>query len=132
MKHHLIAGLLALILPGTASAEICFPSGTCDARGFVCKSDFDRVVGEKDQRYAALAQHCNDIIDDYNALADRSEAATQDQGQIDQLKRALQREAQFHAMAQTRAETLQYQLSRWTLCAEVSDSVAALQACVDG
>jgi hypothetical protein len=53
------------------SDAICFNSGTCGYRGFICKSKFDGLVNDYDEladKYNRSLRNHNDVVDEYNDL----------------------------------------------------------------
>lgn len=132
MKTATITLVATMLLPVAAHAEICFPDSTCGGGEFVCKSTAVEALDAKDARYDEAVEYCNSVIDDLNILRDRHNQARAALAELELVEEDLRREKQKRQMNIRTIQDLQEDLQRYRLCAQISDTMAAMQACVGG
>lgn len=132
MKTAIITLALAMLLPVTALAEICLTGSTCGGGEFVCKSTAVEALNAKDARYEEAVEYCNSVIDDLNSLTHRHNQVRAALSELQLVEEDLRREKQKRQMNIRTIQDLQDDLQRYRLCAQISDTMAAMQACVGG
>lgn len=135
MKHLILSAAVAWTLPGAALAEICFTDNACDSRGFVCRSTLLERASQLENTiadYNALVGAHGDLVDQYNALAESCNARKDALQRLQQAEEALQREKQWRSIEQATAKNMQQELLTFRLCYEISQTMAEMEACLDG